>query len=401
VKKHLLTLALLVGAISGCRQDKPAVSTAPPQALPPQSFKRDWAANLQLEKGDAIDRVFLREDMVFAYSKKHMAYAVNKGAGVIRFTAFLTDSRVKPHPPVVLKERIVFPTDSTLEVYRRDGRFERSYRTNSSLRTDAVGWPGGSRMFFGVDGPGSGRLVAVETSPTQYKPVTEKWELMSTHGKSISSAPAFNAGVVYASFEDGLVYAVNADSREPIWQTSTGQTFATFGPVTAALRADDFGVYVPSTDSKFYCLDKTQGKVKWEYYAGASLRDDPEVTATMVYLPVTGRGIVALDKLNGPVIREPRWICKDAVKLVSEDEKYAYFARADNIVIAIDKQTGEQRFTSKRNDLVAFATNTKDATIYAGTKEGELVAITPVLKPGNVGEIALDNARVIEALAMK
>jgi outer membrane protein assembly factor BamB len=198
-----------------------------------------------------------------------------------------------------------------------------------------------------------------------------------------------------------MVYAVNGDNREPIWATSTGQVFQTYGPVTAALRADDFGVYVPSTDSKFYCLDKTQGRVKWQYFAGSSLRDDPEVTATMVYLPVLGRGIVAIDKLNGPAIREPRWICKDAKQLVSEDEKYAYFARADNIVIAIDKQTGEQRFTSKRNDLVAFATNTKDGIIYAGTKTGELIAITPVLKPGNVGEIAMDNSRPVEMLAMK
>src|SRR5207248_5564763 len=191
-----------------------------------------------------------------------------------------------------------------------------------------------------------------------------KWELMSSHGNSLSSAPAFHAGVVYAAFEDGEVYPVNADNRQPIWATSTGQTYRTFGPVVAALRADDYGVYIPSTDSKLYCVDRTSGKGKWTYFAGVSLRTPPEITATMVYLPVAGRGIVAIDKINGPAIREPRWICKDAVKLVSEDEKYAYFNRADNIIIAIDKQTGEQRFTSKRNDLVAFATNTKDGIIY-------------------------------------
>jgi len=70
-------------------------------------------------------------------------------------------------------------------------------------------------------------------------------------------------------------------------------------------------------------------------------------------------------------------------------------------VIAIDKQTGEQRFTSKRNDLVAFATNTKDGTIYAATASGQVIAITPVLKPGNVGEIAMDDARVVDVVAMR
>jgi outer membrane protein assembly factor BamB len=401
VRKHLLlSVTLASSLLAGCQQTKAPVVELP-EAIPAQSFRRDWAANLQLDKGDAIDRLFVREDIVFVYTQKNMAFALNKAGGVIRFSAMISDSIVKPHPPIVLKERIVFPTDSTLEIYRRDGLFERSFRLSSSVRTDAVGWTGGSRVFFGVDSPGSGRLISVETSPGQYKPVSEKWALMSSRGEAINSAPAFYTGVVYASFDDGEVYAVNADNRQPIWSTSTGQTFKTYGPVNAALRVDDFGLYVPSTDSKLYCLDKTQGKKKWEYYAGTSLRSDPEVTATMVYLPVTGRGIVAIDKLNGPAIREPRWICKDAVKLVSEDEKYAYFSRADNIIIAIDKLTGEQRFTSKRTDLVAFATNTKDAIIYAGTKDGQVIAITPVLKPGNVGEIAMDNARPMNVLAMR
>jgi hypothetical protein len=85
---------------------------------------------------------------------------------------------------------------------------------------------------------------------------------------------------------------------------------------------------------------------------------------------------------------------------VAEDEKFAYFHRADNIVIAVDRATGEQKFASKRTDLVAFGTNTKDGVIYAGTRDGQVWAITPVLKPGNVGEIVLDDARVVGGGAM-
>jgi outer membrane protein assembly factor BamB len=286
-------------------------------------------------------------------------------------------------------------------LYRRDGQFERSFKTSSSLRTNAVGSPTGSRVFFGVDTPGAGRMVAVETLPGQYRPVNQKWELMSAYGAAVNSAPATMVGVVYVAFVDGMVYAVNQDNRQSIWETSTGPTFKTYGPVEADLRVDDFGVYVPSTDSKLYCLDKTQGKVKWTYHAGSSLRGTPDVTATMIYVPVTGRGIVAIDKINGPKEREPKWIVADAVKLVSEDEKYAYFQRKDNLVVAIEKATGEQKFTSKRTDLVAFATNTKDATIYAATKDGQVLAITPVLKAGNVGEIALDAAVPVGAMAMR
>jgi hypothetical protein len=71
------------------------------------------------------------------------------------------------------------------------------------------------------------------------------------------------------------------------------------------------------------------------------------------------------------------------------------------VVVAVDKATGEQKFTSRRTDFVAFATNTKDSTIYAATKDGQVLAIVPVLKAGNVGELALDNARPVEAVALR
>jgi outer membrane protein assembly factor BamB len=407
LKKHLLSLAFTAAASAasvlgggGCgHRETPPSSTGEITTLPVQSFRRDWSADLLL-KDDAVEHVYLREDMVVAYSKKHTAYVMNKAGGAIRFTAELGQSVVPVHEPLVLKDRIVFPTEATLELYRRDGRFERSYKTSSTIRTNAAAAPTGNKLYFGVDARNSGRLVAVDTVPSQYRPVNETWELMSDRAAPIFAAPAVAAGVVYAAFGDGEVYAVNADSRAAIWATSTGQTFQTYGPVKGDLRVDDFGLYVASADTKFYCLDKTQGRKKWEFYAGGILKDTPEVTSTMVYLPVQGRGVVAIDKTNGPTVREAKWTIKDAVKLLAEDERYAYLQRSDNVVLAIEKATGEQRFTSRRTDFVAFATNTKDSTIYAATKTGQVVAITPVLKPGNVGELALE-VRGVEAVAMR
>ena len=400
MNKHLLSLALAaatsVAGVAGCKSTKQEAPQSAITSLPAQSFKRNWGADLQL-KNDTVVNVALREDSVFVYTKKNDAFALNRETGTIRFTTHVSDTIVPLHDPVVLKERIVFPTDSTLEIYTRAGRFERSYKTSSSLRTNAAGNAAGSTVVFGVDAPGAGRIVAVETNPGQYKPVTEKWQLMSNTGVQVSSGPTIMGGVVYAAFDDGQVVAVNADSRAPIWATSTGQTFRAFGAVNADLRVDDFGLYVPSTDSKLYCLDKTQGRIKWQYYGGAPLRASAEVTATTVYLPVSGKGVTAIDKQTG----RAKWTLRDAVKLVAEDDKYAYVNRRDNTIVAVDKASGEQRFTSKRTDLVAFATNTKDATIYAATKKGQVLAITPVLKAGDVGELALDLATPVEAVAMR
>ena len=401
MRKHLLSLALAVSAASvgvgGCHHEAPPAKESSITSLPPQSFKRGWAADLDL-KNDPVVKVALVQDQIFVYSKKNNVFGLERSSGKLWFTRHVSDTIVPMYDPVILKDRIVFPTDSTLEIYRRDGRFERTYTPSAALSTSAAGQPNGSMLVVGVDARGAGRVIAVETAPGKYKPVDEKWQLMSNSNVQVTAGPAIQGGVVYAAFNDGQVMAVNADTRASIWETSTGQTFRTFGPVNADLRVDDFGVYVPSTDSKLYCLDKTQGRVKWQHYAGAPLRSSPAVTASMVYLPVTGKGVAALDKTNGTL----KWAVRDAVKFLAEDEKYAYFQRTNNSVVAVDRSNGEQRFTSKRTDLVQFATNTKDSTIYAATKDGKVMAITPVLKPGDVGEVALDlDARAVDVVAMR
>jgi outer membrane protein assembly factor BamB len=388
--------------VGGCHHEAPAPKESAITSLSPQSFKRGWGADLEL-KNDPVVKVALVEDTVFVYSKKNNVFAMDRSSGKLWFTRHVSDTIVPMYDPVILKDRMVFPTDSTLEIYRRDGRFERSYTPPAALSTSAAGTPTGSILVVGVDARGAGRVLAIETAPGKYKPVDEKWQLMSNSNVQVTAGPAILGGVVYAAFNDGQVMAVNADTRASIWETSTGQTFRTFGPVNADLRVDEGGVYVPSTDSKLYCLDKTQGRVKWQYYAGAPLRSSPAVTASTVYVPVSGQGVVAVDKANGGQVRGAKWAVRDAVKFLAEDDKYAYFQRTDNTVVAVDRTNGEQRFTSKRTDLTQFATNTKDSTIYAATKDGKVLAITPVLKPGDVGEVALDlgDARAVDVVAMR
>jgi hypothetical protein len=87
LKKHLLTLALAASVMGGCQhKEAPPATSGQIETLPAQSFKRDWKADLEL-KDDSVSRVFVREDVVIAYTKKNMAYVLNKGSGVVRFTA--------------------------------------------------------------------------------------------------------------------------------------------------------------------------------------------------------------------------------------------------------------------------------------------------------------------------
>ena len=60
--------------------------------------------------------------------------------------------------------------------------------------------------------------------------------------------------------------------------------------------------------------------------------------------------------------------------------------------------SGEVKYRSQRNDLIAFAINpsAKDPTIYGATASGEVFAIRAVNKPGTMGTMvaAPANAQV-------
>jgi outer membrane protein assembly factor BamB len=167
------------------------------------------------------------------------------------------------------------------------------------------------------------------------------------------------------------------------------------------VAADETGVYAASTDTRLYCLNRGTGRLKWQYYGGTALREGPILSASHVYLPIPGAGIAAFSKADGDFNRKPIWLAAGMTQFLAEDDKLVYLKRGDdNVIVALDKATGEQRFESRRRDLTAFATNRKpDGTIYAASKTNRVLAIKPVLRPGVVGELVWNESEVDAAAA--
>jgi outer membrane protein assembly factor BamB len=220
---------------------------------------------------------------------------------------------------------------------------------------------------------------------------------MMTFG-AMTPTPAVFDKVIFAGSEDGRLYAVTED-RAPIWSLPGGaNTFITQGKFVSDIKADEYGVYAANTDSKLYCLDRATGKIKWQYYAGTPLRTSPVVFAANVYQYVPQVGIVAIDKASGQFNRQPRWTVKEGRQVLSEDQAHVYLRSARGQILAVDKTSGEVLFRSK-NRWDAFATNLSDAMIFAATKDGQLAAVRPVLREGEVGTLVMDLRREPVALA--
>lgn len=396
-----MILVLSTAALAaGCKSNGPEYDQTP-RALQKNSFARQWATELRGGGSDPVTRVYLSDQFVFAYRQGGTASVMDRATGRLLHIDQPRDGNHRMHPPVVLKNRIVYPTTTYLEVFDLDGRYVPhpmrpsdelegpfSQSLNFVIGSDAIG--SGKLLFMGGDFSGSGRAVEVDMN-RPYIPAI--WTLM-TPGATVSAAPALVKDVVYIASENGEVAAVQTETRAPLWTLPNG-VFGTYGGVKGNLAIDSSGLYVASTDTKLYCLAVGSGRVKWQYFAGNPLREGAVLTKELVYQHVPGSGMAALEK-NEPISaksptfnREPRWVSADAVQFLAEDGQYAYLRSSNNTIMAVDKSTGQTRFQSRREDLAAFATNTKDGMIYVATSGGRVMAVKPVLQAGAVGELVL------------
>jgi outer membrane protein assembly factor BamB len=401
VSKHLLILILApIGLLIGCSH-RPTYNEKP-QPLGPRSFARQWATQLEAADDSPVTAVHVVDKFVFAYRRNGTSTVFDRTTGQMLHQEQPRGGAVRMHPPVLLKDRILYPTTTYLEAYDFQGRYVPhpsrpsdeidkpfSQEFKFAIHSDVVAQ--GRYAFFGADFKDSGRAVEVDLTRPY---VPEIWTLMMP-GSSVIAAPAVEKQDVFFASENGQVSAVTIENREPIW-TLERDVFGTYGGIIANLVLDNTDLYVASTDTKLYCLTAKSGKVKWQFYAGQALRQSPVVTKTTVYQHVPTTGLAAVDRILPPGMqneganRRARWIARDATQFLSEDDAYSYVVTGDNHIAALDKKTGEVKFVSRRNDFVAFGVNTTgDGVIYACDGNSRILAIRPVLEGGGVGEVVM------------
>jgi hypothetical protein len=399
VSKHLLMLMLAVVALNAAGCATPPVTPVKTEVLTARSFARQWATDLQDGASNPVTAVHVADKYVFVYREDGSSSVIDKASGRLMQIDHPKGGSVRMHAPVILKDRIVYPTTTHLEVFEVGGHYiphplrstdegdkPFSQELSFPIRSDAVG--SGKLVFFGADFRSSGRAVAVDMTRAY---VPDVWTLM-TPGSFVSSAPALSKEAVFFASERGNVAAVSIEDRKPLWTLPEG-VFGTYGGVVANLMLDASGLYVASTDTKLYCLMEKSGRVKWQFFAGEALKTPPALTKDLVYQYIPGKGLAAIDKNAGSDAnnsRSPRWIATDAVKFLSADDTYAYAATRDNHIAALEKATGQERYRSRRHDFKAFAVNASgDGMIYLSDENARVIAVRPILQSGSTGEVVL------------
>ncbi len=166
----------------------------------------------------------------------------------------------------------------------RDGRRVWQIPFSEPLATPLV-WDNGWLLAA----TGSGQIVALRAADGE-----TIWR--RDIGAPLSASPALAADRVYLPVGDRRLVALAVASGEPVWQQRVGgipnQTIAT-----------DRRIYFGADDNRFYCLLASTGRIDWAWTAGA-------------------------DVIGLPVL----------------DDERVYFVALDNVLRALDRQSGNQRW---------------------------------------------------------
>jgi outer membrane protein assembly factor BamB len=116
-------------------------------------------------------------------------------------------------------------------------------------------------------------------------------------GSRVHAAPALAADRVYAPLEDKRVVALNVSTGETIWERSLG------GPPNEMLALDE-RIYVGSDDNFLYCLLASNGEIGWRWRTGGDVIGVPVVDDRRVYFVSRDNVLRALDRHSG----SQRWM---------------------------------------------------------------------------------------------
>jgi outer membrane protein assembly factor BamB len=104
--------------------------------------------------------------------------------------------------------------------------------------------------------------------------------------------PAIDGDRLYVSLDDGRIVAVNLETGASIWERAIGAT-------PGAPFASGDRLYAGASDRQFYCLKTETGEIDWVKRIGAAIVGSATVDVARVYFLALDNIVRALDRSNG------------------------------------------------------------------------------------------------------
>ena len=131
---------------------------------------------------------------------------------------------------------------------------------------------------------------------------TKIWSFATEH--KVESCVAVLNNRVYTGSDDGNVYCLDANTGSQIWKTPTGGlVLHVLMPQELQQRSSPIivgdNLYVGAMDGKLYCLNPSNGQVRWTYTTQGPIGGSPVYNNGVIYITSTDTYLYAINSADG------------------------------------------------------------------------------------------------------
>lgn len=230
-----------------------------------------------------------------------------------------------------------------------------------------------SGLVFAVSGAAITALRATDGSTAWSRPIASP------------SAPLLAKSGWLITASDTTVTALRATDGTVVWSREVGVVYRR--PVVEGDR-----LYVPTDDGRIVALNLEDGTPVWEREV-PGVPAEPAATSDHVYFGASDRRFYALKAGTGEV----DWTWRTGANVLGApvvDDQRVYFVALDNVVRALDRESGVQKWQhAVRRRAASGPSVVQNVVLLASSSSGEIYAWLADGRPA--GTVPLDSTPVV------
>jgi outer membrane protein assembly factor BamB len=240
----------------------------------------------------------------------------------------------------------------------------------------------GGPVYAGLSILGDSVMYAVASNDAVYKMSTAGYEAYSIQvsGEIRSSSSISYDTTVYIASSDRNLYAFSKNGNS-LWSLPTG------GSLTATPVIDSIAnrLYIGLSNKNFIAVNRTTGKVDWNYFADDQIKQSAVVTADRKLIFATQKGSLYGFDLNNltPATATPSWKISlpDTApsSIALDNDGYIYIGTIAGRLMKISMPAGQQPFivwqVSLGQAIIGSPVIDANGILYVGSIDAKLYAI--------------------------
>jgi len=355
----LLVLFVMQNSFAAGSNSRPLVA---PELLKHAKLKILWENELPIKKNESLDRLLLLDNRLYAISNRNYLIHLNKKNGKIIFGRAISPAgfpiaELKPYGDELLS----VDGSRLIQIDAQSGT-ERK-QMDAGFRISCPAARNSTYIYLaGIDN----RLHVYRD-----KDRVKKFEVAAENDSLITSILAEENSVIFGTAA-GNILSIAPDTPQRQWQFDASKAIA--GPIVK----DGMSLFFASKDTNVYRVDivglPERKRLVWKHQTAAVLKKAPRVTQGIVYQPVHGKGLIAIDRATGALL----WSVPGGIDLLAEAGNRAYVITNTGTLVVMDNVKAKKLYSANFAEVSKHVSNVTDDIIYIADNRGRIACLQPV-----------------------